>query len=129
MDKICFFCGSNSVTKKCFSLGHQRWFCKACGRHFSHSRVDFSSEILRLRSSGKLSSQDIANQLGVSRSTVCRKIRSAPIPKIKVSPDIIIVLTDTTYWGWNFGVVAIKDAVKGCVKGTPGLDVLHGSYG
>ena len=22
---------------------------------------------------------------------------------------------DTTYWGWNFGVVAIKDAVKGRV--------------
>ena len=111
--KFAFFCGSNSVTKKGFSHGHQRWFCKACGRHFSHPRVDFSNEILRLRFSGKLSSQDIANQLGVSRSTVCRKIRSAPVPEIKALPGKIIALTDTTYWGWNFGVVAIKDAIKG----------------
>ena len=108
-----FFCGSSHVTKKGFSHGRQRWLCKACGRHFSHSRVDFGNEILRLRSTGKLSSQDIASQPGISRSTVCRKIKSAPAPEINILPGKIVALTDTTYWGWNFGVVAIKDAVKG----------------
>lgn len=122
MGKICFFCGSNHVTKKGFSHGRQRWFCKACGRHFSHSWVDFSNEIFRLRSSGKLSSQDIANQLGVSRSTVCRKIRSAPVPEIKAPPGKIIALADTTYWGWNFGVVAIRDAVKGRIVWSKFID-------
>ena len=122
MGKICFFCGSNHVAKKGFSHGRQRWFCKACGRHFSHSWVDFSNEIFRLRSSGKLSSQDIANQLGVSRSTVCRKIRSAPVPEIKAPPGKIIALADTTYWGWNFGVVAIRDAVKGRIVWSKFID-------
>lgn len=34
---------------------------------------------------------------------------------MNVSPGKIIALMDATYWGWNFGVVAIKDAVEGLV--------------
>lgn len=74
------FYGSSYVTKKGLMHGLQMWFCKVCGRHFSHLRTDSSDEILRLGLSGKLSSQNIANQLGVSRSAVCRRIRSAPAP-------------------------------------------------
>lgn len=51
----------------------------------------------------------------VVQTTVCRIIKSFPAPVIKTSPDKIIALMDATYWGWNFGVIAIKDSIKGHV--------------
>lgn len=113
MGKICFFCGSNNTVKKGLVHDHQRWFCKACGKLFSHRRKDVSEKISELYSSGKYAAGDIADILKVSRSTVCRRLKLQSTVFETPPPRKIVAMMDTTYWGWNFGVVAIKDAIRG----------------
>lgn len=113
MGKICFFCGSNNTTKKGFAHGHQRWLCKACNRLFSQPKLDRKEQILELYASGRFCANDIAKQLGVSRSTVTRAIRGFKPEPLQTPPSKIVAMLDTSYWGWEFGVVAIKDSISG----------------
>lgn len=113
MGKICFFCGSNNTIKKGFVHGHQRWRCNACNRLFSRPKYDRKELIHELYASGRFSANDIARQLGVSRSTVTRATRSFKAEPIQKEPAKIVAMLDASYWGWDFGVVAIKDSISG----------------
>lgn len=113
MGKICFFCGSNNTTKKGFAHGHQRWLCKACNRYFSQPKRDSTEQIHELYASGRFCANDIAKHLGVSRSTVTRAIKAFKPAPLRVPPSKVVAMLDTSYWGREFGVVAIKDSISG----------------
>lgn len=116
MGKICFFCGSNRVIKKGLKNGNQRWFCKACERLFSSSSRISTDQVIGLYSQGNFTVRQIAVNLNVDERTVYRHLAKCHSCSRKIrSPGEIIAMMDATYWGWNFGVVAIKDHISGDV--------------
>lgn len=114
--KKCFFCGSKAVIKKGLENGVQRWRCKDCRRYFLGRKKPSKTDILGLYRNGKQGTRDIARLLGISRSTVCRALRSFRNESCaRLQPKPVVAMMDATYWGWNFGVVAIKDHFSGNV--------------
>lgn len=113
MGKICFFCGCNKVIKKGLKLGRQRWLCKSCGRLFSSSSRASTAQINDLYSQGNMTVRQIADIFKVNERTVYRHLAKHKPNKEKTRrPGKIIAMMDASYWGWNFGVVAIKDHVS-----------------
>ena len=62
-----------------------------------------------------MSTGDIAELLGISRSTVCRVLRNLKKPAANEVPKSIVALMDATYWNDHFGVVVAKDNLTGRV--------------
>jgi hypothetical protein len=61
---------------------------------------------------GKQTIKQISEQHEISKSTVQMRFKSI-YSEIIISKDKeIVVLMDTTYWGWDFGVVVMKDAKR-----------------
>ena len=114
--KICFHCGSKHTIKKGLENGHQRWYCKDCKRYFiGHHRLT-SKAVNAAFTKGNKTAADLAEQFGVSRSTIHRHLNSEYKESL---PDRdgrdVVVLMDATYWGRNFGIVIMKDSIKGDV--------------
>lgn len=66
-----------------------------------------------LYSEGKQTYSQLAKQEGCSVRTIQRIIDRVNIKQSEVKARSVIVLTDTTYWGRNFGVMLFKDAITG----------------
>lgn len=114
MGKICFFCGCNKVIKKGIKQGKQRWLCKSCGCLFSSTSRASTAQIVDLYSQGNLTVRQVADIFKIDERTVYRHLAKYKPGKEKArQPSKIIAMMDATYWGWNFGVVAIKDHVSG----------------
>jgi transposase-like protein len=116
MGKICYFCGKNDVIKKGLKNGKQRWHCKACGRYFLSRMRSKKDRIIELYIQGYYTARQLASLLEVSERTVFRALRgcSGRSSTGTVRKEIVAMM-DTTYWGRNFGVVAIKDHFSGIV--------------
>ena len=96
--------------------GFQRWYCKSCGKTFvGHKRL--TEETVNSRySKGNLTVKDLSEEFGVSPRTIYRKLSKTYNELLPVKPvRPIVVLMDTTYWGRNFGIVIIKDSLRGDV--------------
>ena len=114
MGKICFFCGSNKVIKKGLKQGKQRWLCKTCGHIFTPSSRIKDSQVIELYSQGNLTVRQIATQLKVNERTIYRHLAKCDKATAQNNaPGPVIAMMDTSYWGWNFGVVVIKDHISG----------------
>ncbi len=59
---------------------------------------------------GKQTIEQLSEKHRVSKSTISRNLRLKRSTRIISSTKNVIVLMDSTYWGWNFGVVVMKDA-------------------
>lgn len=62
---------------------------------------------------GKQTYDQLAIKYNCSKRTIQRKIDLHQITLPKKQARKVIVLTDTTYWGRNFGVMLFKDAITG----------------
>ncbi len=113
MGKICFFCASNNTVKKWVAHGRQRWLCKACDRLFSRRKLDRTALIRGLLRKRKILRERHRQQLGVSHSTATRSIRAFKPEPLPAPPLKIVAMMDASYWGREFGVVAIKDSISG----------------
>ena len=90
--------------------GASYWFCHSCRHYFSgRSRVD-SSAIYRYYAEGTYTIAQIAERLGISCSTVKRRMKGFPLSTTSTTPRTVALQMDTTYWGQNFGVVLFMDA-------------------
>ena len=59
---------------------------------------------------------DIAHETGVSERTIYRRLRrNIPSALPRKNGRDVVLLMDTTYWGRNFGVVIMKDHIRGDV--------------
>jgi DNA-binding Lrp family transcriptional regulator len=61
---------------------------------------------------GKQTIKQISEKYGISKSTVQRRFKAIHSEIIISKDKEIVVLMDTTYWGWDFGVVVMKDAKR-----------------
>jgi hypothetical protein len=62
---------------------------------------------------GKQTLKQLSERYKISHDTIRRHFDTILPPRIVSSSKNVVVLLDTTYWGWRFGVVVIKDARTG----------------
>ena len=64
---------------------------------------------------GKQTLKQLSERYGVSHDTIRRRFDTIRPSRMVSSSKDVVILMDTTYWGWRFGVVVIKDACTGKV--------------
>ena len=86
--------------------------CKDCGRQFIGGERRDKSQVITEYVEGKQTLQQLSEKYGVSKRTIARDLSGMrhvhKIPKDKT----VTILMDTTYWGRNFGLMVILDALR-----------------
>ena len=90
----------------------QQYKCKDCGRHFLGGSRRDKQQVITDYIEGKQTRNQLAEKYGVSTRTISRDLEGMRHVR-KVSKDKhVVIQMDTTYWGRNFGLMAIKDAYR-----------------
>ena len=86
--------------------------CKECGRRFSGGNHRDKSQVITDYVEGKQTINQLATKYGVSSKTISRDLKGMRyVQKVSKDKDVTIQM-DTTYWGRNFGLMVIKDALR-----------------
>lgn len=86
--------------------------CKDCVRRFSGGVRRDKSQVITDYVEGKQTLNQLASKYGVSSKTISRDLRGMRyVQKISKDKEMTIQM-DTTYWGRNFGLMVIKDALR-----------------
>lgn len=111
--KKCFFCGSPNVVRNGLRGRRQLYKCKDCGRQFLGGKRRDKSQVITDYVEGKQTLDQLALKYGVSERTIRRDLEGMRyVQKISKYKQVTIQM-DTTYWGRNFGLMVIKDALRG----------------
>ncbi len=105
-----------AVVKYGMQNGHQRWHCTACLHTFINRRKPSYAAVHKLYYACNMTLSQIAERFAVSAKTISRilsKQKHVQCPVIRPRP--VVVLTDTTYRGWNFGILIMLDNLDGTV--------------
>lgn len=90
----------------------QLYKCKECGRRFSGGIRRDKSQVITDYVEGKQTINQLAAKYGVSGKTISRDLKGMRyVQKISKDKEVTIQM-DTTYWGRNFGLMVIKDALR-----------------
>ena len=93
---------------------HKRYLCKNCGSSFTGKRHISKEQIWDLYQSG-LSQAKIAEALGVSPSTIKRRLQEVSVDfKTPILSEGVVHI-DATYWGRTQGLIVALDDKSGCV--------------
>ncbi len=91
----------------------QLYKCKDCGRQFLGGKRRNKSQVITDYVEGKQTLDQLALKYGVSERTIRRDLEGMRyVQKISKYKQVTVQM-DTTYWGRNFGLMAIKDALRG----------------
>lgn len=86
--------------------------CKSCGRQFYGGNRRNKQQIISDYIDGKQTLEQLSKKYGVSARTIRRDLSDMRyIQKISRYKQVSIQM-DTTYWGHDFGLLAIKDSVR-----------------
>lgn len=90
----------------------QMYKCKDCNRQFVGGRRRDKKQVITDYVEGKQTIEQLSVKYGVSSRTIQRDLKGMRyVQKISKNKDVTIQL-DTTYWGRNFGLMVIKDALR-----------------
>lgn len=93
----------------------QLYKCKDCGRQFLGGKRRDKSQVITDYVEGKQTLDQLALKYGVSERTIRRDLEGMRyVQKISKFRQVTIQM-DTTYWGRNFGLMVIRDALRGKV--------------
>lgn len=93
----------------------QLYKCKDCGRQFIGGRRRDKSQVITDYVEGKQTLEQLALRYGVNERTIRRDLEGMRyVQKISKYKQVTIQM-DTTYWGRRFGLMAIRDALRGKV--------------
>lgn len=111
--KKCPYCGSPITKRNGTRNGVQLYKCQACGRQFRAGEELSDEHLWHLYQEQKQTALEIATTIGVSRSTISRRLKT--IDARWQQPPLVgmsgFVHLDVTYWGHNWGVLlALDDA-------------------
>ena len=91
---------------------HQLYKCKDCGRQFIGGQRRDKSQVITDYVDGKQTLQQLAIKYGVNERTIRRDLEKMRyVQKISRYKQVTIQM-DTTYWGRNFGLMVIRDALR-----------------
>ena len=100
------------MVKNGCNKGRQLYKCKSCGRQFLEVERRDKSQVITDYIEGKLTLSQLSEKYGVSVRTISRDLEGMRYIR-KISKDkSVVIQMDTTYWGRNFGLMAIKDALR-----------------
>lgn len=106
------FCGSSNVVRNGLRGRKQMYKCKDCGKQFIGGQRRDKSQVITDYIEGKQTLLQLAKKYNVSERTIRRDLKGLRfVHKIAKCKDVVIQL-DTTYWGRNFGLMVIKDALR-----------------
>ena len=92
--------------------GLQQYRCKCCGRQFLEVERRDKTQVITDYIEGKQTLSQLSEKYGVSVRTISRDLEGMRYIR-KISKDkSVVIQMDTTYWGRNFGLMAIKDALR-----------------
>ena len=93
----------------------QRYKCKDCGRRFDGGIRRDKVRVITDYIEGKQTLEQLAVKYGVNEKTIRRDLEGMRhVHKIAKHKDVT-VQKDTTYWGRSFGLLVIRDALRGNV--------------
>lgn len=93
----------------------QRYKCKDCGRRFDGGIRRDKTQVITDYVEGKQTLSQLALKYGVNEKTIRRDLEGMHhVQKISKYKQVTIQM-DTTYWGRRFGLMVIRDAVRGRV--------------
>ena len=93
----------------------QRYKCKDCGRRFDGGIRRDKSQVVTDYVEGKQTLEQLAIKYGVNEKTIRRDLEGMRyVYKIATYKEVTIQM-DTAYWGRNFGLMVIRDALRGTV--------------
>ena len=100
------------MVKNGCTKGRQLYKCKCCGRQFLEGNRRDKSQVITDYIEGKQTLLQLSEKYGVSVRTISRDLEGMRYAS-KISKDkSVVIQMDTTYWGRNFGLMAIKDALR-----------------
>lgn len=89
--------------------------CKSCGRQFLGGVRRDKAQVIADYVEGKQTLAQLAVKYGVNEKTIRRDLEGMRyVHKIAKYKDVTIQM-DTTYWGRDFGLMVIRDALRGKV--------------
>lgn len=90
----------------------QTYKCKACGKPFRGGERRDKNQVITDYVEGKQTRVQLAQKYGVSAKTIGRDLEAMRyVQKVSKHKQVVIQM-DTTYWGRNFGLMVIKDALR-----------------
>ena len=93
----------------------QQYKCKDCGRRFDGSVRRDKARVITDHVEGKQTQERLAVKYGVNVKTIRRDLEGMRhVHKIAKYKDVTVQM-DTTYWGRDFGLMVIRDALRGNV--------------
>ena len=93
----------------------QRYKCKDCGRRFDGGIRRDKVRVITDYVEGKQTLEQLAVKYGVNEKTIRRDLEGMRhVHKIAKYKDVTVQM-DTTYWGRSFGLMVIRDALRGNV--------------
>ncbi len=110
----CPACKGVHTVKNGKRAGVQLYICKSCGYQFRNVKTVGIDEMWASYLDGKQTIAELAEALGVSQSTIKRRLRDVEIEWVQ--PPLSgsgFVHLDTSYWGHNWGVMLGLDEESG----------------
>lgn len=86
--------------------------CKDCGRQFIGGQRRDKSQVITDYVEGKQTLQQLAIKYGVNERTIRRDLEKMRYAQKISRHKQVTIQMDTTYWGRNFGLMVIKDALR-----------------
>lgn len=91
----------------------QRYLCKDCGRRFDGGVRRDKSQVITEYVEGKQTLSQLAQKYGVNEKTIRRDLKKMHHVMMISKYKQVTIQMDTTYWGRRFGLMVIRDAVRG----------------
>ena len=95
-----------------FRGGKQRYKCKDCGRRFTGGFHRDKSQVITDYVEGKQTLVQLAAKYKVAERTIRRDLEAMRFVHCVAKYKEVTIQLDTTYWGRNFGLMVIKDALR-----------------
>lgn len=86
--------------------------CKDCHRQFLGGQRREKSQVITDYIDGKQTLEQLAKKYNVSERTIRRDLENMRFVRKKAKDKDVTIQLDTTYWGKDFGLMVIKDALR-----------------
>ena len=93
--------------------GRQLYKCKCCNRRFVGGNCLTVNDIISDYVEPKLTLRELSVKYRKSVSTIQRRLRQMRHVRVISRYKDVVIQMDTTYWGRNYGLMVIKDALRG----------------
>jgi len=106
----CPHCASLRTKKKGKQGTKQRYGCSDCGRRFQFKCIQsqLAQVVWNAYTREKQTLKELATKYGRSHVWVRKQLDSIMVPNPDIAPQATVIITDTTFWGRQYGVMVFR---------------------